>query len=507
MAIDPSLRSVLATHRRFAAIGSVLWAVLLVAAGGTLVSALKGSPGLINWVGLTCVVVGLLLALSRLGYVDIRQKLIADAERREEILSSVNRDALTGAFNRAYFFAQFRQHVRHDAEHPVGYMQIDMDNLKVLNDGFGHGAGDAALVHLVKTIETLVPNAIIGRLGGDEFGIVVVGHDNKAALRRLGDHLLDRLGEPVMIAGRSQRLSATIGVAVAPLDGIDADQLVSKADLALYKGKKTGRRKTIAFEGEMLADERHKRFVERDLRAAILLNELDLHYQPVVASDGTVTSHESLVRWQHTVRGLVSPADFIHVAEESELIDQMGDWVLRRACHDRLALGDLPIAINVSPVQLRRPDFADRFQTILRETETAGSSVIAEITETVPLSAGPVETANIDALRQMGVRIAVDDFGAGHASLDYLRNFKFDILKLDRSLIVDIATNRVDAMLVSAVCRIARVIGVSVVAEGVETEEQRKTLLGLGCTHLQGYFLGRPAPLGLQALAARPAAA
>ncbi len=215
----------------------------------------------------------------------------------------------------------------------------------------------------------------------------------------------------------------------------------------------------------------------------------------MVDAGGRVTSHESLVRWQHRVRGIVPPADFIPVAEASELIDSVGDWVLRRACRDRLALGPTPLAVNVSSAQLRRPDFADRFEAILRETGTPGGELIVEITETVPLTAGTIETANIEALRRMGVRIAIDDFGAGHASLDYLRNFKFDILKLDRSLVANIASNRVDAMLVSAICRIARVIGVSVVAEGVETEAQRDALIGLGCTHLQGYLLGRPAPL------------
>jgi diguanylate cyclase (GGDEF)-like protein len=410
-------------------------------------------------------------------------------------------------FNRAYFLSQLKQHVRLESAGAVGYMQIDMDNLKVINDGSGHAAGDAALVHLVRIIDRLVPGAIIGRLGGDEFGIAVLGMDNKAALRRLGDHILSGLAEPVAIGGRMQRLSATIGVAVAPQDGVDVDQLISKADLALYKGKRSGRYRTVAFDSDMLADERHKRFIERELRAAVLLNELDLHYQPVFAADGRLTSHESLVRWQHPVRGLVGPAEFIPVAEQSELIDSVGDWVLRRACIDRAALGPLPIAINISAVQLRRHDFAERFAAILSETDTPGSVLVVEITETVPLSAGRTESANLQALRQMGVRIAIDDFGAGHASLEYLRKFKFDILKLDRSLVANIETNRVDMLLVGAICRIARVIGLSVVAEGVETEEQRAALIGLGCTHMQGFLLGRPAPLAKPVVARKASVA
>ncbi len=197
------------------------------------------------WLIATGLALATLMAVALLSHTALRHELIADAGRRNAILTLASRDALTGVFNRAHFLAHLKAHVRHESGQAVGYMQIDMDNLKVLNDGSGHASGDAALVHLVRTIEALAPGAIIGRLGGDEFGIAIVGHENKAALRRLGDLILAALGEPVVIGGRMQRLSATIGVAVAPHDGIDAGQLISKADLALYKGKRTGRRKTV----------------------------------------------------------------------------------------------------------------------------------------------------------------------------------------------------------------------------------------------------------------------
>ena len=426
-------------------------------------------------------------------------------------LASAHSDALTGVFTRSYFLEAIRRDLYHGSGKSLGYMQIDMDNLKVLNDGNGHGAGDQALVHLAKTMRALLPDAIIGRLGGDEFGIAIPGMDNKRALRRLGDELRERLGRPVQIAGRTLRLSATIGVATAPQDASDVDDLISKADLALYTGKRAGRSATISFDEDMLGDERHRRFVERELRAAILMNELELYYQPIYSADGkTLRSFESLVRWQHKVRGTISPGQFVPVAEMSDLIDKLGEWVLRRCCADMttlLALGGTAVAINISPVQLRRPDFAARFAAIVAEVGGDLSRLLVEITETVPLLDGGHEPDNLSALRSMGVRVAIDDFGAGHASLHYLRGFAFDVIKIDRTYVADIAANRIDAMIVRATCDIARSLPVEVIAEGVETQEQMAILQAAGCTGLQGFLLGRPQPLRVLIAAAGQQAA
>ncbi len=414
-------------------------------------------------------------------------------------LASAHRDALTGVFTRSYFLDAIRRDLYHGSRKTLGYMQIDMDNLKVLNDGNGHGAGDQALVHLARTMRGLLPDAIIGRLGGDEFGIAIPGLDNKRALRRLGDELRERLGRPVQIAGRTLRLSATIGVATAPHDAGDVDDLISKADLALYSGKRAGRGATIAFDEDMLGDERHRRFVERELRAAILMNELELYYQPIYSADGaSVRSFESLVRWRHKVRGMIAPGEFVPVAEMSDLIEKLGEWVLRRCCADLpalLALGARSVTINISPVQLRRQDFALRFADILAECGADPTRLVVEITETAPLLDGGFEQDNLGMLRDMGLRVAIDDFGAGHASLHYLRRFAFDVIKIDRSYVAGIVDNRIDAMIVQATCDIARAMPVDVIAEGVETLEQMAILQAAGCTGLQGFLLGRPQPL------------
>ncbi|QYO76491.1 putative bifunctional diguanylate cyclase/phosphodiesterase [Devosia salina] len=469
-------------------------AALLFALSLALVFGL-GSQGAIAWTmaGLAIALPVVLLAAQNL----MRQRMAEAQLAVTEALASAHRDALTGTFTRSYFLDELNRFARQGTLSALGYLQIDMDNLKVLNDSAGHGAGDAALVALVRDMRALMPGAIIGRLGGDEFGVLIPGHDNKPALCRLGERLLRQLGEPHNIAGRMTRLSATIGVALAPLDSDDPNELIAIADLALYKGKQGGRGCVVPFDPDMLGDERHRRFVERELRAAILMDELELHYQPVFDSKTLeVRSHEALVRWRHRVRGTIAPGQFIGVAEQSNLIDRLGEWVLRRACADLPRLKG-PVAVNVSPVQLRRPDFVESFSDILLETGTSPASIIVEITENAPLAAGSMEMDNLAALRAMGIRVAVDDFGAGHASLHYLRDFAFDIIKIDRTYVADFSANPVNAMIVSAVCDIARSLSLEVVAEGIETEEQMQMLIAAGCTALQGYHLGRPGPLAV----------
>lgn len=439
-----------------------------------------------------------LLLVLRWGYVRLKQELQSVGDEQRQLLDLAYRDALTGAHTRSYFFSALKENL-HGNDRPVAYLQIDMDNLKVLNNSHGHAAGDTALVHLVKTLKAMLPDALIGRLGGDEFGIVLVGQDSKPALVRLGDRILQTLGQPISIEGRPIRLSATIGLALWPHDAVEADELISKADLALYKGKKEGRATTVAFEAELMADERHKRFVERDLRAAILLNELELHYQPIFAADGvTRLSFEALVRWQHPVRGRVPPSDFIGIAEQSDLIDKLGEWVLRRACADLAQLGTPRVGINVSVVQLRRGDFTERFAAILGECGIRGDQIVIEITESLPLQAGTIELRNIEALRALGVRVAIDDFGTGFASLEYLRGFPFDIIKIDRSYVANLPGSRIDGLIVSAIAKIARSLGVEVIAEGVETSEQLEFLQRAEVTALQGYLLARPEALPLK---------
>lgn len=491
MQVRPVFASLSQAHERLHMIVRLVAVLVVVLSVAGLANGGAASWVLWSIAGLAGVIPVLLVMAQRL----VRERM-AEAEAAMAIaLESAHRDALTGAFTRSYFLEQFQNFATRGALSAVGYLQIDMDNLKTLNDSAGHGAGDAALVALVDAMRRLMPRAIIGRLGGDEFGVLIPGHDNKPALCRLGEQLLRELDKPRSIAGRMTRLSATIGVAMAPMDSDDPNELIAIADLALYKGKQGGRGCVVPFDPDMLGDERHRRFVERELRAAILMDELELHYQPVYDS-GTmqVRSHEALVRWRHKVRGMIAPNQFVPVAEQSNLIDRLGEWVLRRACSEQRRLGGV-IAVNVSPVQLRRGDFVESFADILTETGTGAASIIVEITETTPLRAGSAEMEALAALRAMGVRVAIDDFGAGHASLHYLRDLPFDIIKIDRTYVAELDTNPASATIVSAICGMAAALGLDVIAEGIETQAQCDALVAAGCTGLQGYLLGRPQPL------------
>lgn len=452
--------------------------------------------------------VGRAFSLLELGFSGVGLAILAlaasrigrEAERIERgtraMLDHAHRDALTGALGRSAFLDVFKRKLRKRTDVPLTYIHIDMDHLKQLNDGGGHAAGDAALAQLVKLVRTRLPQAMIGRLGGDEFGVVLTDCRSHAEALRICGQLLELLEAPVTILDRKVRLSATMGVAMAPQDANSVEDLISKADLALYQGKSSGRNMAVAFSNDMLVDERHRRYIERELRGALLMNELELYYQPIYANDGvTLVAYEALVRWNHPVRGVVPPGEFIEVAERGYLIDKLGDWVLRRACRDLHMLEAPSLTINVSVVQLQRIDFAERFREILSETGVAGDRLIVEVTESVRLASAGPETANLDALRAMGVRIAIDDFGAGNASLAYLKDYAFDVLKVDRAYAGSLSSSRVDWMIVESVCKIARASNMSVVVEGVETQAQLDALQELGSCALQGYLLGRPQPL------------
>jgi diguanylate cyclase (GGDEF)-like protein len=430
------------------------------------------------------------------GHLSLRDEIERAATTFQHGLASAHRDTLTGAMTRSYFLIELKNRLRRLDEESVAYAQIDMDHLKQLNDGAGHAAGDAALKHLMTTVQSALPDAIIGRLGGDEFGVIVLGHDNIRAISRLFRQMLDALSVPTVIVGRHVSLSASVGFALAPRHSSQTDDLMSKADLALYKGKRTGRNNVVAFEEDMLLDERHKRFIQRELRAAIFMNELDLYYQPIYENDGkTLKSYEALVRWNHTVRGIIPPSDFIPIAEAGELIEKLGDWVLNRACCDFDILAAPSLSINVSPVQLRRSGYADRFAAILTKTGVSPANIAVEITETVPLTAQGVEMVNLESLKRLGVSIVIDDFGSGNASLSYLKHSFFDVLKIDRSYVENIVSNRFDSLMIASVCRIAQAIDMTVIAEGIENKDQMHAVTAAGVTELQGFYLGRPKPL------------
>jgi len=438
----------------------------------------------------TCLAL-LVLMYMRASVVQSLQSAAAAEAEKHRFLTV---DAMTGAMTRRYFIEALRGRLgtlRNKRE--ASLLLIDLDHFKQLNDTFGHQFGDLALAHLVKEAERIFTDGVIGRLGGDEFG-VILPHADAAAIHRDARRLLDAVRLGKRYEGKIIPLSISAGVALAPLHASNTTELMLLADLALYESKAGGRGRVTVFDEEMLSDKRYRRLVERELRAAVYLGELELHYQPIVGCDGSIDALEGLIRWRHPVRGLISPAEFIPIAERSTLIDMIGEWVFKRACND---IGHFPgrrISINVSGEQLKRDEIVTMCDRILRETGRSASEFIIEITETVATAATPEILRRLEALRGLGFHIALDDFGTGHCGFNYLKTLPIDSVKIDRSYIRSLAHDQVAQIFVSALAQIARIQDITIVAEGVETAEEFTLARTAGCGRFQGYFFGKPAP-------------
>jgi len=437
-----------------------------------------------------------LMALLVLMYMrsSVVQRLQSAAFAEAEKHRFLTIDAMTGAMTRRYFIEALRDRLgsqRNPRE--ASLLLIDLDHFKQLNDTFGHQFGDLALAHLVKEAERIFEDGVIGRLGGDEFG-VLVPHGDTVSIQKDMRRLLEAMRAGKRYEGKIIPLSISVGVALAPLHASNPTELLLLADLALYESKAGGRGRITVFDDEMLSDKRYRRLVERELRAAVYLNELELHYQPIVDPNGSVAALEGLIRWRHPVRSLISPAEFIPIAERSTLIDMIGEWVFKRACAD---IGHFPgrrISINVSGEQLKRDEIVTMCERVLRDTGRSASQFIIEITETVAMAATPEVLRRLEALRGLGFQIALDDFGTGHCGFNYLKSLPIDSVKIDRSYISSLAHDQVAQIFVSALAQIARIQDIAIIAEGVETAEEFMLARAAGCSRFQGYFFGRPGP-------------
>ncbi len=429
------------------------------------------------------------------GRADTLRRELADLHADQEALVQRHvMDEITGVLTRRAFLEAAGEIVKNrSAGAPLAFFAIDMDNLKTLNDSFGHRAGDFALSHLAQTLVGLAPNAVIGRLGGDEFALVMPCAGEEAAIA-FGSAFCAALNKPVMAGGRHLSLSASLGAVMIPLRTVYLTEAMQFADVALYVAKSAGRNQTAVFDAEMLAELKHRRLIERELRAAILLNELDLHYQPITGPDGQIVAAEALLRWQSPSRGNISPARFIPIAESTALIDQLGEWVLRRALADARAFPGLRISVNVSANQLRRDDVVAMVARVLEETGHPSRLLTLELTESAAVQATPDICRRLQALRDMGIRIALDDFGTGFSGFDYLRHLPVDSIKIDRSYIARLGESETDNVFVSALASLANAMRLAVVAEGIETERQLLLAKAAGCTQFQGYHLARPMP-------------
>ena len=421
-------------------------------------------------------------------------------ESRLQAQHQAMHDGLTGLANRALFEQRFDAALQRLADGQGGLLAllyIDLDRFKQINDTLGHPAGDALIRQVARRLVAEVRGYdLVARLGGDEFAILVSEPEDRQAIDRICSRIVAHLEQPFNVSGSQAYIGASIGIAVAPRHGTDRTELTRKADIALYRAKAEGGSRYVVFDPGIDAAVRARESTDRELRRAMADcdAQLRIHYQPVFSTrTGTMTGVEALLRWQHPENGLVAPGGFISAAEETGLIEPLGQWVLRRAVEDARAWPGLRIAVNVSPIQVRCRKFVDRVREVLEEAGMEPHRLEIELTETALLGASNDVTETLRELRRLGVACALDDFGTGYSSLSHIRDIAVDRIKIDRSFVHAVNTPS-GAALVEAVVSLARTNGLQLTAEGVENPAQHAFLSRVGCHEVQGYLLARPMP-------------
>jgi diguanylate cyclase (GGDEF)-like protein/PAS domain S-box-containing protein len=442
----------------------------------------------------------------------IEQELRAS---QDQYRSLAFHDALTGLPNRTLFGDRLEQALRRAArdQRLVAVLFLDLDNFKVVNDSLGHHVGDDLLVQVAQRITScLRAEDTAARLGGDELAVLIGDIHDEADAQGVADRLADALRAPFRIAGRDVVVTASIGVAISAPDRADRDTLLQAADLAMYQAKANGRARYELFDPSMAAEAGDRLELEMFLRDAIEREELSVVYQPIVSLvTGRICAVEALLRWDHPERGPIGPARFIPIAEETGLIESIGQWVLRAACRaavtwPRQGSEPLAVSVNVSPRQLRDPGFVGEVREVLATTGLPASQLELEVTESAVMNDPDEARERLEQLQRVGVSLAIDDFGTGYSSLGQLRHFPFDSLKVDRSFMRGLGQDQTNAAIVSGVIALARNLGLAVVGEGIETRAQLEQLQRLGCDRGQGYYLARPlSPEALRRLLAEDA--
>ncbi|MFC7052042.1 putative bifunctional diguanylate cyclase/phosphodiesterase [Hansschlegelia quercus] len=427
---------------------------------------------------------------------DQRERLSAEQRMRTLAFS----DALTGLPNRARFgdllAARAAACLSNGAQ--LAILLIDLDRFKFVNDTFGHAAGDALLRQVAQRLEASAGSrSVVARLGGDEFAVLAPDGVTEFDAERLAQAVVDSLSRPFTLQNNTVEIGASAGLAIAPNDGEQPEELLRNADLALYRAKLDGKGLARRFDPELQRQARERQQMEIDLAQALIRNEFEVHYQPLVDPRTLeVKAAEALVRWRHPGRGLVSPVDFITVAEETGLISGIGSWVLSRACQDAASWpSHMRIAVNLSPTQFRDPALIETIMGALSASGLPPQRLVLEITEGVLLLDEARTLTTLELLRAYGIGLAMDDFGTGYASLGYLRRFPFSKIKIDRSFVRDLPADRGCAAIFQAIVALAGALNMSITVEGVETVEQLNFAAEEGCDLVQGYYLSRPLPL------------
>ncbi|WP_299648755.1 EAL domain-containing protein [Sphingomonas bacterium] len=423
-------------------------------------------------------------------------RMVEDIDSREKRITHMAfHDSLTGLANRVLLKEQLGILLARPAsDRRQALLFLDLDNFKSVNDTLGHPTGDALLCEIAARLSTAPGDKFVARLGGDEFAILLT--EDARTLDRVANDLIAAVAEPCIVNGHRIVPGTSVGIALVGQDGTEVTTLLKNADLALYKAKSQGKGRHCYFEPAMDAAARARRQMELDLHDAVARGELFLMFQPLFnLAEARVSAFEALLRWNHPTRGLVSPLDFIPLAEETGLIVPIGEWVLREACRQAAAWPQpLRVAVNVSAVQFHVPGLNAIVLRALADAGLPAERLEIEITESFFIDNVEDTLAALHSLRAIGVRVALDDFGTGYSSLSYLRRFPFDKIKIDRSFILDLMTDKDASAIIRSITSLADALGMETTAEGVETEDQMEALRAQGCSQIQGFYFSRPLP-------------
>jgi diguanylate cyclase (GGDEF)-like protein len=446
---------------------------------------------------LMLVAVLLMMAVVAILLRHVRRSTLALEASEAQAQHLAFHDVLTGLPNRAMFedwLAHELARVR-DSSGSLALLYLDLDGFKSVNDTLGHPAGDELIRAVARRLAAEVRSTdLVARVGGDEFAIVQSDVSSSAAAEILCMRIIEAIAVPFEVAGTQARVGISVGIAVAPADGGERTELARKADIALYEAKASGKGRYVFFAEPMDASIQRRREIESSLREALAAgDQLEVYYQPLYsAQTGAVSGAEALVRWHHPKHGMIAPAMFVPIAEQTGLIEQLGEWVLEQACRAAIRWPISTISVNVSAVQLRNANFADRVLAVLTSTGLDPSRLEIEITETSFIENAANCQPNLIALRSHGIKLALDDFGTGYSSFTHLQNFSVDRLKIDRSFVDGIGAGEEGSAIIQAIVDLAKASGLKITAEGVETMEQSVFLSRVGCNSLQGYLLARP---------------
>jgi diguanylate cyclase (GGDEF)-like protein len=432
------------------------------------------------------------------GWVSTHEDVTERALAQQRIEYLAHHDELTELPNRSAFNDSLSRTIADAERHgdKFAVVCIDLDRFKEVNDVFGHPTGDGLLRELAKRLKEAAARAFLARLGGDEFSLIITGGAQPGVTEELTERLQAAVTPEFKVDGRVVRTGLSIGVAIYPADGADAAALLANADAALYRAKQEGRGSIRFFEAEMDQRLRERRALQHDLRSAVERDEVQLYYQPQALIDGTIIGFEALARWRHPTHGFISPDVFVPLAEDSGLIIELGEQIVRKACHEAASWPcPLRIAVNLSPVQFQHGDLPGIVHSALLESGLAPRRLELEITEGVLIVDSSRALSILGRLKALGVRIAMDDFGTGYSSLSSLQAFPFDKIKIDRAFIARLCQNPQSAAIIRAVIGLAHALSLPVIAEGVETEEQLAFLKSEACDEIQGHLIGSALPI------------